>query len=151
MAPKGAFLLEKNMADATIAQGTELRMQDPATSPLEYDKIVGLQSMTPTKSNTLTPIQDLSSTHEEDIMTMQGGTLSVTINWLPEDDIHQRLEAAAIDGGRYNFQIAYTQDSPELVYQFSAIIASEADTPALAGVVQRTYELKLQSRPTEVP
>jgi hypothetical protein len=90
MAPKGAFLLEKNMADATIAQGTELRMQDPATSPLEYDKIVGLQSMTPTKSNTLTPIQDLSSTHEEDIMTMQGGTLSVTINWLPEDDIHQR-------------------------------------------------------------
>jgi hypothetical protein len=138
------------MADATIAQGTELRMQDPTASPLTYDAIPGLQSMTPTKSNTLTPIQDLSSDHEEDIMTMQGGTLSITINWLPDNDVHQRLEAAAADGGRYNFRVAYTQDSPELVYGFAAVVASEADTPALGGVIQRTYELKLQSRPTEV-
>lgn len=135
------------MADATIAQGTELRILGPA-SPAAYIKINGIQSLSPTKTNTMTPIHDLSSDHEEDIATMQGGTLSLTINVVLDDAGHEELEDAANDGLVRTFRYVYTQESPDVVYQFTAIISSEADTPNLAGVVQRAYELKLQSRPT---
>lgn len=134
------------MADATIAQGTELRILG-GLSPQNWLKINGIQSLSPTKTNTLTPIHDLSSSHEEDLATMQGGTLSLTINVVLDDTAHEELEDAAADGLVRSFQFAYTQDSPHTVYTFTAIISSEADTPNLAGVVQRAYELKLQSRP----
>lgn len=131
------------MADATTAQGTLIKIS--SGSPTNFQTIPGVIG-TPAivRNNTLVDITDLSSTHMQDLAVLKSGTLSFTINWLPDNAVHQLLNAAADDGLVREFRIEFTDSSPT-VFTFTAIVESETTNPNVAGVLQKTYSLKRQT------
>jgi hypothetical protein len=138
------------MADAQVAQGIVVSVENTG-SPQSYQTIPGVVE-TPqlSISNTLVEITDLASEFQEHVGTIPNGQLQLTINWLPENSVHAELVLAAEDKERRNFRIKFPDTTDGTTYQFSAIVESISRSGTVAGVLQMSVTLQLQSYPDAV-
>ena len=104
----------------------------------------------PGGSASVIDVTDLQSTAKEKRMGLQDeGQLQFTINYIPDNAVHQGLRADRSARTLRTFKITFTDTSPKTVWSFSAYVTNFAVSGAVDGVVEAQVTLEISGSITE--
>jgi predicted secreted protein len=133
-------------SNAIESQGVEIKRFNGAT----YDLIPEIKSFTgPGGSATIIDVTDLQSLAKEKRMGLPDeGQLQFTINYIPDNAIHQALRADRTARSEVDFKIIFT-DGDSTNWDFSAFVTNFNVSGAVDGVIEAQVTLEITGAITE--
>lgn len=115
-----------------------------------FDTIPEVKSFTgPGGSAAVIDVTDLQSTAKEKRMGLADeGQLSLTINYIPDNAVHQGLRADRAARTENDFQIIFT-DGLSTNWDFSAFVTAFSVSGGVDGVIEATVTLEITGSITE--
>lgn len=105
----------------------------------------------PGGSATVIDVTDLQSTAKEKRMGLPDeGQLQFTINYIPDNAVHQGLRQDRMDRIERDFRITFTDASPATQWTFSAFVSGFSVSGAVDNVVEAQVTLEITGAITEV-
>lgn len=128
-------------SNAIEAQGVTIARQNGTI----YTTIPEIKSFTgPGGSAAVIDVTDLQSTAKEKRMGLADeGQLQFTINYIPDNAVHQALRADRAARSETDFRITFTDTSPATTWSFAAFVTGFAVSGAVDGVVEAQVTLEI--------
>jgi hypothetical protein len=110
-----------------------------------YTTIPEIKSFSgPGGSATIIDVTDLLSTAKEKRMGLPDeGQLQFTINYIPDNAVHQGLRDDRMDRVERDFRITFTDSSPKTKWDFSAFVSGFSVSGAVDNVVEAQVTLEI--------
>jgi hypothetical protein len=110
-----------------------------------YTTIPEIKSFSgPGGSATIIDVTDLQSTAKEKRMGLPDeGQLQFTINYIPDNAVHQGLRQDRMDRVERDFRITFTDNSPATTWTFSAFVSGFSVSGAVDNVVEAQVTLEI--------
>jgi len=136
-------------SNAIEAQGIVIKRGE-AGSPPTYTEIPEVKTFSgPGGSASVIDVTDLASLAKEKRMGLADeGQLTLTINYIPDNEMHQTLRDDRAARTRTMFRIEYT-DGSDTVWDFDAFVTGFSVSGAVDGVVEAQVTLEITGAITE--
>lgn len=117
-----------------------------------YQDIIEAKNINgPTETTKMIDVTHLGSTSREKRPALKdSGEITFTVNWIPQDDVHQALHTAIVNRTQDNYKIIYT-DSPTSSATFTAYVTSHGPKQGLDDVVSADLTLTITGDVTYTP
>ena len=137
-------------SSALEAQGMQIK-RGSGGSPEVFTAIPEVKSFSgPGGAASVIDVSDLDSTAKEKRMGLRDeGQLSLTINYLPDNTVHDGLRTDRANRTLRNFKMVFTDTSPATTWSFSAYVTGLAISGGVDGVVEANVTLELSGSITE--
>lgn len=131
-------------SSALESQGMLIKRGDGA-SPEVFTTIPEIKSFNgPGGAASIIDVTDLSSTAKEKRMGLRDeGQLSLTLNYLPDNTVHDGLRTDRANRTLRHFQMVFTDTSPKTTWSFSAYVTGLAISGGVDGVVEANVTLEI--------
>jgi predicted secreted protein len=135
-------------SNAIESQG--MLIQRGSGSPLAYVTIPEIKSFTgPGGSASIIDVTDLQSAAKEKRMGLADeGQLQLTINYIPDDEVHMALRADRAARTETAFKIVFT-DGSDTEWTFSAFVTGFSVSGGVDGVIEAQVTLEITGAITE--
>ncbi len=137
-------------SNAIEAQGIKIQ-RGSGTSPYTYTDIPEVKSFSgPGGSAAVIDVTDLSSSAKEKRMGLSDeGQLQLTINYIPDNTVHQALRSDRAARSKVPFKITFTDATPATTWSFFAYVTGFSVSGAVDGVVEGQVTLEITGSITE--
>ena len=137
-------------SSAIESQGVVIQWLDSVNSPNEYRAIPEVKSFSgPSGSAPVIDATDLGDTGKSKRMGLPDeGQLSLTINYIPDNEIHAGLRTARINRTAQSFRIIFT-DTGTTQFNFSGFVTGFAVSGAVDGIIEATVTVEITGAVTE--
>lgn len=134
---------------ALESQGMTIAISDDA-SPEVFTTIPEVSDISgPDGSASEINVTDLASTAQEFKVGLKDeGSVSITMNYIPQNAVHTTLRTARNNRTLKNFRISFT-DSPQTTWTFNAYVITFPIANGLDGVTTSTVGLRVSGSITE--
>ena len=131
-------------SSAIESQGVVVQWLDSINSPNEYRAIPEVKQISgPSGSASVIDVSDLGSTGREKRMGLPDeGQLQLTINYIPDNEIHLGMRAARTARTLESFKIIFT-DTGATVFTFSGYISGFSVSGAVDGVIEAQVTVEI--------
>lgn len=131
-------------ANALESQGMQIK-RGGGGSPETFTVIPEVKSFSgPGGAASVIDVSDLSSTAKEKRMGLRDeGQLSLTLNYLPDNAVHDGLRTDRANRTLRNFKIVFTDTSPATTWSFAAYVTGLSISGGVDNVVEANVTLEL--------
>jgi predicted secreted protein len=137
-------------SNAIDAQGIVIAIGDGETPTEAFTTIPEVKSFSgPGGSASVIDVTDLQSDAKEKRMGLQDeGQLTLSINYIPDNAVHQGLRTDRANQTKRNFRMTFT-DTGATVWDFSAFVTGFSVSGGVDGVVEASVTLEISGAITE--
>lgn len=137
-------------SNAIDAQGIVIAIGDGATPTEAFTTIPEVKSFSgPGGSASVIDVTDLQSAAKEKRMGLQDeGQLTLSINYIPDNAVHQGLRTDRANQTKRNFRMTFT-DTGATVWDFAAFVTGFSVSGGVDGVVEASVTLEISGAITE--